>query len=410
VSAFFGDPNALCGYLILTFWAGVYLVSLKTKAAVRLPIGIMMVVVLVAIVLTNSRSGWICFTFSATLFFFICALMLGRHGKRIALVVFAAIMLAVAASAMVSTTRKELDFGNRLASIPAFLLRGEARERLYLWRAAVEISKENPFFGTGPGTFYFEQVKAQKKLYDAGVIDGTYVRAFNTYNDYLQIMSEMGVIGLAAYMIFLAAMFFNAARFAVADEKNRFLYIVLICAGSSVALGHISFQFPFYNTALMSCFLLFSGIAMNRVSTDAETARCESGIARVARVSVIVAVCLSLAAYSFLPIPAAYYYQKGFVYYYTGDCEEAVTYLTKSVRLNHGNFLAHYYLGACYSRLKMYDDAAGALETSAVYFPSRAGIYRVMMKVDLARGDSVSYDKNRVLFEAYDIKHRQSAK
>lgn len=90
-------------------------------------------------------------------------------------------------------------------------------DRLKLWESCLDFAKEHPISGIGYGRF---QRKVQNHWY-AGI-------AFDPHNTFLWLLAEIGIPGLAVYVIFLGWMTFIAVRL-YSREKDYF-----IC---SLALG-----------------------------------------------------------------------------------------------------------------------------------------------------------------------------
>ncbi|MGI8966902.1 MAG: O-antigen ligase family protein [Limisphaerales bacterium] len=68
--------------------------------------------------------------------------------------------------------------------------------RFDYWRAAAQIARENPIFGTGPGTFSISYKKI--KLADAEM-------ARLCHNDFLEQACDSGVVGFLTFLVFISA-------------------------------------------------------------------------------------------------------------------------------------------------------------------------------------------------------------
>jgi hypothetical protein len=67
--------------------------------------------------------------------------------------------------------------------------------RFDYWRAALQTAKEQPVFGTGPGTFAIAYAKIKRPESEMSRL---------VHNDYLEQVSDSGLAGLAAYALFIA--------------------------------------------------------------------------------------------------------------------------------------------------------------------------------------------------------------
>ena len=72
-------------------------------------------------------------------------------------------------------------------------------ERINRWKCAIEMFKEKPFFGWGPGTYQFHYAPFQFSR-DKTIISSNYGDAGNAHSEYLSALSESGVIGLILFL------------------------------------------------------------------------------------------------------------------------------------------------------------------------------------------------------------------
>ena len=111
--------------------------------------------------------------------------------------------------------------------------------RLYNWRSAIEIVKDHPFLGTGIGTF--ATVYPGYKFPQANEVH-------YAHNWYLQVASEMGILGLGALLWLLAPFIkegIKTLRFE--KEKSQRALLAGLLAGG--------FAFLFHNLADMDAYV-----------------------------------------------------------------------------------------------------------------------------------------------------------
>ena len=114
------------------------------------------------------------------------------------------------------------------------------------WRAATETFIENPMTGSGPGTFMIPY--GQKKAPDSEM-------ARLTHNDYLEQASDSGIVGFAAFSIFIGASLISLYRKSRRVRDWEFFLIWLGLGGWSLQIG---MEFSLYIPALSwPAFLLF---------------------------------------------------------------------------------------------------------------------------------------------------------
>ena len=173
---------------------------------------------LVALLLSLSRSGTLALGISAMATVALCRQRLdGRRRRRV---------LAAAAVVVV--------FGLAWADIPALGARmagapSGVANRLTIWRETMPIVRDFWLTGTGAGTYQramFVYQRSSRAVY------------FNqAHNHYLQVAAEGGVL-LAGAVIFALAAFLRAARARLADTSGLFW----IRAGAACGLGAVALQ------------------------------------------------------------------------------------------------------------------------------------------------------------------------
>jgi O-antigen ligase len=125
--------------------------------------------------------------------------------------------------------------------------------RAHFWAGTVEIIKAHPFIGTGLGSF-----SAVYPRYDTG--SGAY-RLEQAHNDYLQILSDAGIIGAILGVAFVFFLFRTALRRMQSRDKFRRGVALGALAGCTGALVHSFFDFTLHTTANALMFLLLAALA-----------------------------------------------------------------------------------------------------------------------------------------------------
>lgn len=179
-------PNGFAGFLVLVLPGFVGYALDRVRAGDRRPPFLVASALWVAgalacLLLTFSKGGWVAFLAGAALF---CAMLgkrlLRRHWKLVAAVaaLFAVGVIVLVAVGVIPT---------RIA----FDARGSMGVRVGYWRTAWAMAKDNWLTGVGLGTFPSHYHRYRWVL--ARVTQ-------NAHNDYLQVLAELGVVGLAAFL------------------------------------------------------------------------------------------------------------------------------------------------------------------------------------------------------------------
>jgi O-antigen ligase len=137
--------------------------------------------------------------------------------------------------------------------------------RAHFWQGTVGIIKDHPLLGTGLGSF-----PSVYPLYDTA--SGSY-RLEQAHNDYLQVLSDAGVVGGVLGLAFLAVLFGGALRRMQSYDRFRRGVALGALGGCAGALVHSFFDFTLHTTANALMFLLLAALATadGRVE-DPETA------------------------------------------------------------------------------------------------------------------------------------------
>jgi O-antigen ligase len=102
-------------------------------------------------------------------------------------------------------------------------------ERLNRWFCALELWKEKPITGWGPGTYQFEY-GAYQKSYSRSLISTNDGNMGNAHSEYLGAMAESGVIGLLGLFVLLYSIFHTSIKLyhRTTDSSTKALLLSLI--------------------------------------------------------------------------------------------------------------------------------------------------------------------------------------
>lgn len=100
------------------------------------------------------------------------------------------------------------DFGKRLESAANVTTDASNLERINRWSCAIEMFKERPVLGFGPGTYAFEYARFQKPE-NLTIISTNFGDGGNAHSEYLGPLAEMGFMGLVAMLLIIIAIFYK---------------------------------------------------------------------------------------------------------------------------------------------------------------------------------------------------------
>jgi tetratricopeptide (TPR) repeat protein len=154
------------------------------------------------------------------------------------------------------------------ATAVSMLSTGSDRGRLDMWRHTLSMVWDHPLLGVGLDNWEFAY-----PLYDTGVKPGKITansEPVRPHNDFLWILSELGLVGLGLYLWLLGAAWGAARKAFRSGEATRQLCALAALAGIVALLGHSFFSFPKEQPAPAALFWLHLGIigvASPRIST-----------------------------------------------------------------------------------------------------------------------------------------------
>lgn len=132
----------------------------------------------------------------------------------------------------------------------ALLMERGTGGRFAMWGDALSLAKERPLFGSGPNTFLRRYQTKNRETY--------------AHNSYLQILVELGAIGLLLFLMLLARLYAECFRTLrrPGDNTNHVIRIGLLTAVSSF-LMHAFFDHNFYVLVLAALFWSLLGAALS---------------------------------------------------------------------------------------------------------------------------------------------------
>lgn len=249
--------NILAIFLLLCLCIGLY----RTLQGSRWHL-LLLVVNAVGLVLTYSRSVWILALFSYVVFI----VMYRLWGKpRYMVYMIGLPLLAVGLS---------LGLTGQLGAVWDRMLTigwdaAELRVRLVYWQDSLELIQSSWWLGLGGGGWNLLQHIHQSEWY--------YVRYI--HNHYIQLVLDVGVAGLALFLLWVTLFYLRAIKLGVADAWTKLVVLMV-----SVLLIHAGFDFD-----LSLPWMLFI-LASLMLYVDAPTespAREKEGLSRAWRLSLV---------------------------------------------------------------------------------------------------------------------------
>ena len=138
--------------------------------------------------------------------------------------------------------------------------------RAHFWAVTLDIIKAHPYVGTGLGAFgvIYTRYDSRNGLF----------RLEQAHNDYLQVLSDAGIIGAVLAFSFVALLFWKAISRARSKDDFRRGVALAALSGCFAVLVHSFFDFTLHTTSNALLFLVLAAIAtMNGRVEDAPRQR-----------------------------------------------------------------------------------------------------------------------------------------
>jgi tetratricopeptide (TPR) repeat protein len=296
-------------------------------------------------------------------------------------------------SAMTVTERAISTFDEKDVSLNNHLL---------TWRTALEMIKDRPFLGIGIGLFKMDYLDYQAGFLEQNPYYLKYLsRAEEAHNEYLQLATELGIIGLGIFLYILFIFYGSALKFLnekkEGKEKKEKLILWGILMGITCFLFHSMFTFPLHVPALGSAFFVIFALAFlyinnffnleqqDQLKTEKDEKKKKSRKEkskkkqskdkrnekfRVVYIYMVLVLFLMIAAINFLvikPYIADISYFKGVKYYNGQDYQRALPNFEQAGKLDPYNGKILYALGTNYYNLNKYSKAGETLERAENY-------------------------------------------
>jgi O-antigen ligase len=233
----FGNPNYLAGFLAHLLVPGIALSVMIESRWARLALLIVLIAMTAALVAANSVGAYLAALFSVIFFFggmMIFRLRSAIAGQRrwvLAVVILLALtvwlqsppgplnaLLGRAATLEPTPIERVVQFFQRLWEENSGIARS------WNWWIAYEMLKAHPFVGVGLGDYKVEflEYKARFKETPLGQHYNFYLpRAIQAHNDYVQLIAELGLIGLLAIGFFAGTLIRSAHMLLCARRRAR---------------------------------------------------------------------------------------------------------------------------------------------------------------------------------------------
>jgi len=350
-SSTFGNPNFAAGWWIMTLpiFTAKFLASKNNKRWFFLALSLL---ILANLYLGKTRGAWLAAALSLLLsggIWFSVHYKLSAK-KNLALAMLGLVLFGSAAF-----------WGYRKAGRSADR---SVLERIFKWKTAEMMMRDHPAFGVGAGNLkvhfalYQEQVKKKMNIPLKATSES------NVHNEYLQIGSELGAVGLLAYLsIFLVWFAFFLKTFPHLPQEKKIERIGIAGAVLSFIFFSLT-NFPLH--IVPNACLIFFLLGLQESGDRPEESALPPQPARWGVRSAAAAVYVLLVWQVLIPpLKADYLRLQAQQTASAGDFRAAIGLYTQTLELDYyRSERSAYELGECYRAIKQYNKAIKAYEVS----------------------------------------------
>jgi len=328
-----GNPNFLGAYLVMVIPLALSrFLNKNQKEEIRAILFFLTAALFAALSFTLSRASWLAIIIGS----FIWAASLGKKMlKRKSGWMFAlAVVVVYFAFLFVLPyrgSRGEQAVVERAAST-LDLTENSNRVRVAGWEVALQIVKRHPLLGTGLDTF--KEAFLQNMGPDFEPVAGKNIIPFYAHNEFLQVASTMGLIGLVAYLwlwLTFIVEAWRASRQSIGEEK---LFWSGLLASGVTLLIYSQFHFSVLSTSLLFWFYLGMLARRRKTLSFRIPTIFTSGLIRKIGFAVFGLVALFLIVVSARAYFADIHFKQGLAYLSSAWPERGLRFFRRAVQLN----------------------------------------------------------------------------
>jgi len=276
VFGLFGNVNYFAEYLILPLALVIGFILSKEKIFHPIFLLIALLIMSVALFLTFTRGSYLAIAISipVILFFYYRSAVTEsnkKYYKKIVLYFLLLLIIALSVIYIPHPLNKEstplAKLRNRV-TIESLTSGYSILRRVATWKFTWMMIKDYPLLGSGVGTYGYQSLEYQAEFFAQGQNRDIYPHGFavQAHNEYLQLWSELGIIGLLLFLWLIFNYYRNILiQFRKMKEKEKTITIGLV-GGVTAVLIDALFGFPLQLAASISLFWMFLGFTSAQIN------------------------------------------------------------------------------------------------------------------------------------------------
>ncbi len=262
-----GLTNFTTDYIVMVMPLLISLFFIESKSIIKYITYLGIILSLSYVLIGKNRAGWVALVFAAIYFVSLLNIykvhsLFNRKIKRIILYTLTGIAAILLISVAFTKQGRELIYrGESIfnSSYPSNSF------RILVWDSTLKELKDNPLLGVGIGNYEINiplyEVKALK---NTDWLELRYLN--NAHNEYLQILFELGIVGLLLFLWFIIEIFITAFKSIkdAKDDTQNILWMIALSTGIVAALITAFFTFNLENPASSIMFWFFAGLIVGK--------------------------------------------------------------------------------------------------------------------------------------------------
>lgn len=238
-----GNINIAALSLAIKMPFALYLMNLAKKTWQRMAYGLLITLTIFCLVLIASRASYIALILSLLLYITFCIYNYYKSGKSNRLLIpilyfVLPFVMAVGVSELSTVGQNNTTFFERSATIVQATTDGSIAGRLRFYMVGVAHIVANPIIGSGLGNWKLISI-----LYDKEFIQG-YVVPYHMHNDFIQIGTELGIIGFLMYVGLFGILLFYIiyiSKSKLPENTKFFVAFLTMSLSTYVVDGNLNF-------------------------------------------------------------------------------------------------------------------------------------------------------------------------
>jgi O-antigen ligase len=200
-----GMANAFGIFLALCLCGTIYILQFEKNKLPKLSMVIILISIIISSFLALNRGTWIAFTIAV---FFSSFAFIGEIKTK--WIIIAGISIAIVFSGLILSRFQQLE------ETEPWQRSNTMKGRVEIWKAAISLVPTHPVVGHGIGTAQLVTLKYEK------------INAV-PHNDYIRLLLEIGIPGVALYVFFLAKIFMFNVKMIFRNDRTAIYFPALIC-------------------------------------------------------------------------------------------------------------------------------------------------------------------------------------